>query len=425
MLRLRVKSALTASVALGALVAASAVSAQELRYMCYQDGSECDVTRALLDQFEADNPGITVVVDTVPYQAVLDNLPVQLAAGEGPDMARVTDLGGLNQYYLDMTPYVDASYWEANFGQTLNWLRSGPDDAGIYGMMTQLTITGPYVNATLYELAGMDMPGEGATWDDWAESSRAVAEALEIPFPMAMDRSGHRFAGPAMSNGAAYFDADGAPILVDDGFRDFAATFVGWHEDGTMPVDVWGGAGGGTYRDAFAEFSNGNLVFYMSGSWQIGRMENDIGDGFDWMVVDNPCGVAGCTAMPGGAAMVAFAHTEHPEAVSMVIDFLAQQDSYSAMMAQTNQIPAHLGVASAGVDFTAGDDAAAALSTFSAQVPNLLGPAFALQGYRFNRAVYNATVTRLTQAIVGELSLDDALVRIDQDIADALATAAQ
>lgn len=425
MLRFGMKRALTATVALGALMAAGGAAAQELRYMCYQDGTECDVTRALLDQFEAENPDITVVVDVVPYQAILDNLPVQLAAGEGPDMARVTDLGGLNQYYLDMTPYVDAAYWEENFGATLDWLRGGPDDAGIYGMMTQLTITGPYVNATLYELAGMDMPGDGATWDDWAESTRAVAEALDVPFPMAMDRSGHRFAGPAMSNGAAYFDEAGDPILVDDGFRDFAATFVGWHQDGTMPVDVWGGAGGGTYRDAFAEFANGNLVLYMSGSWQIGRMGSDIGDGFDWVVVDNPCGVAGCTAMPGGAAMVAFAHTEHPEAVASVIDFLAQHDSYSTMMAQTNQIPAHIGVASAGVDFTAGEDAAAALSVFSDQVPNLLPPAFALQGYRFNRAVYNATVSRLTQAIVGELSLDDALMRIDQDIADALATAEQ
>jgi hypothetical protein len=43
----------------------------------------------------------------VPYQAILENLPVQLAAGTGPDIAKVTDLGGLNEYYLDLTPYVD------------------------------------------------------------------------------------------------------------------------------------------------------------------------------------------------------------------------------------------------------------------------------------------------------------------------------
>jgi len=32
---------------------------------------------------------------------MIEQLPVQLAAGEGPDIARVTDLGGLNKFYLD------------------------------------------------------------------------------------------------------------------------------------------------------------------------------------------------------------------------------------------------------------------------------------------------------------------------------------
>ena len=42
----------------------------------------------------------------------------------GPDLARVTDLGGLSQYYLDLKPYLaDPGYWEENFGPFLNWLR--------------------------------------------------------------------------------------------------------------------------------------------------------------------------------------------------------------------------------------------------------------------------------------------------------------
>ncbi|MEO0607633.1 MAG: error-prone DNA polymerase, partial [Pseudomonadota bacterium] len=44
----------------------------------------------------------------------------------------------------------------------------------------------------LFEQAGVELPGEGATWDDWATASKAVAEATDTPFPMAIDRSGHR-----------------------------------------------------------------------------------------------------------------------------------------------------------------------------------------------------------------------------------------
>ena len=115
--------------------------AVELRMTWYDDGNEGEVIRDLLDRFEADNPNIKVVIDTVPYSSILDTLPIQLAAGEGPDMARVTDLGGLAQYYLDMTPYLsDPAYWEENFGSTLPWLRVTGDESAINGFSTQLTI---------------------------------------------------------------------------------------------------------------------------------------------------------------------------------------------------------------------------------------------------------------------------------------------
>ena len=110
----------------------------ELRMTWYTDGNEDVVMRDLLDRFEADNPDIRVVMDTVAYQQILENLPIQLAAGEGPDIARVTDLGGLAEFYLDMSPHLsDAAYWEENFGPFLAWLRQSGDTASINGFMTQ------------------------------------------------------------------------------------------------------------------------------------------------------------------------------------------------------------------------------------------------------------------------------------------------
>jgi len=414
---------LTTALAAGFGVVAGAAAAQEVRFMCYSDGNECEVYEDVLNRFEADNPGIDVVVDVVPYQAILENLPVQLAAGNAPDIAKVTDLGGLNEYYLDLAPYVDRDYWETSFGDTLGWYRAGPDDDGIYGMHSQLTITGAFANATLFEQAGVEMPGEGATWDDWAAASRAVAEATDASFPMAIDRSGHRVAGPAVSYGAQLFDDAGNGRLVDAGFTAFAQQFVDWHEDGTMARDVWAGQGGSTYRDAAQEFINGDLVFYYSGSWQVNRMDEQVGDFFDWRVVGSPCGPAGpCSGMPGGAGIVGFEQTEHPEAVAAVIDYLAQQDVYAEVTARTRNLPAHLGVASAGVEFEGASDAAqAALNAFASDLPNVSPIAFAYQGYAGNRAMFGITVERLSQAIVGELSVEDAMTRMASDLESALA----
>ena len=47
------------------------------------------------------------------------------------DIARVTDLGGLNKFYLDLTPHLSPARqkaWADNFASTLPWFRSGPAD---------------------------------------------------------------------------------------------------------------------------------------------------------------------------------------------------------------------------------------------------------------------------------------------------------
>ncbi|MCB0116780.1 MAG: extracellular solute-binding protein, partial [Caldilineaceae bacterium] len=172
----------------------------ELRMTWYDDGNEGSVIRELLDRFEADNPDIKVIIDTVPYSSgILETLPIQLEAGEGPDMARVTQLGIVSQYMLDLRPYLsDAAYWEQNFGPFLKWMQSSPDGNAIPGFMTQLTVTGPFINRTLFDQAGVAVPSNSSdqvTWQEWADAARAVAEATGT-FAMAMDRSGHRLAGP-------------------------------------------------------------------------------------------------------------------------------------------------------------------------------------------------------------------------------------
>jgi alpha-1,4-digalacturonate transport system substrate-binding protein len=243
---------------------------------------------------------------------------------------------------------------------------------------------------------------------------------------MALDRSGHRLAGPAISMGAKLFDAEGNPAVVDDGFRQMVEMFVGWHEDGTMAQDVWAGQGGAAYQDAAQEFINANLVYYYSGSWQVGRFEEAIGDAFDWQAVGVPCGPGGCTGMPGGAGLVGFKDTAEPEAVAEVIDFFASEEVHAELIARTKNVPAHKGLAEKGLDYPdTAPQAAAALQTFARQVPKISPIAYKLQGYALNRAIFNTIAQRVTQAIVGEMTVDEALTRIGADVDEAVAQSRQ
>jgi alpha-1,4-digalacturonate transport system substrate-binding protein len=398
-----------------------AAQAGDIRVMCYQDGIECEVTSAIAKRFEAQNPGTKVIIDTVPYKTIVEQLPVQLAAGQGPDIARVTDLGGLSKYYLDVRPHLkNAAYMEANFGSTLPWLRPTAADKGIYGFMSQLTMTGPYVNKTLFEQAKVAIPGAKATWDEWVEAARKVSKATQTPAALAWDRSGHRFAGPAISYGAKIFDAKGE-LVLDDGYKSAVSKFVAWHKDGAMLKEVWGGSGGSTYADSIGEFKNGRVAMVLSGSWQINRLQKDIGNAFDWTAVPNPCGPAACTGIPGGAAWVALKTSKSPKEVGAFLEFMAQEANYSEFTSKTENIPAHSGLAKKGVNYaTATPAARAALGVFSSGVANLSPVAFQFQGYKFNRAIMLPTVARVTQAIVGEMSVDEAFTKIGADMTDAV-----
>jgi len=398
-----------------------AAQAGDIRVMCYQDGIECEVTAAIAKRFEAQNPGTKVIIDTVPYKTIVEQLPVQLAAGQGPDIARVTDLGGLSKYYLDVRPHLkNAAYMEANFGSTLPWLRPTAADKGIYGFMSQLTMTGPYINKTLFEQAKVAIPGPKATWDEWVEAARKVSKATQTPAALAWDRSGHRFAGPAISYGAKIFDAKG-DLVLDDGYKAAVSKFVAWHKDGAMLKEVWGGSGGSTYADSIGEFKNGRVAMVLSGSWQINRLQKDIGNAFDWTAVPNPCGPAACTGIPGGAAWVALKTSKSPKEVGAFLEFMAQEANYSEFTSKTENIPAHSGLAKKGVNYaTATPAARAALGVFSSGVANLSPVAFQFQGYKFNRAIMLPTVARVTQAIVGEMSVDEAFTKIGADMTDAV-----
>lgn len=409
-----------------ALAAASHVQAGEIRVMCYQDGVECDVTAEQAKRFEAANPGTKVVIDVVPYKTIVEQLPVQLAAGQGPDIARVTDLGGLSKYYLDISKDIkNVKYWEANFGATLPWLRPSSADKGIYGFMSQLTMTGPYVNKTLFEQAKVAVPGPKATWDEWVTATSKVAKATELKAGMAWDRSGHRFAGPAISYGAKILDAQGN-LTVDAGYKNTIVKFVGWHKDGAMLKDVWGGSGGSTYADSVGEFVNGRVAMVLSGSWQINRLQKDVGTKFDWIAVPNPCGPAACSGIPGGAAWVALKTSKSPKEVAAFMDFISSEANYGEFTAKTKNIPAHQGLAKKGVPYS---DAApaqqAALGVFSRGVGNLASEAFVFQGYKYNRAIMLPTVVRVTQAIVGEMSTDEAINKLNVDMVDAVKQASK
>ena len=138
------------------------------------------------------------------------------------------------------------------------------------------------------------------------------------------------------------------------------------------------------------------------------------------------CGTAACSGMPGGAAWVPLKVGKAHKEAAEFLDFLASEPAYEAFTSRTNNIPAHAGLVAKGVSYPSADQVSSdALKAISTTAPTVAPAAYRLQGYKYNRAIMLPTVTRVTQAIVGELSVDEAIARIESDMKDALHQAQQ
>ncbi|MBM3134227.1 MAG: extracellular solute-binding protein [Chloroflexi bacterium] len=396
----------------------------ELRMMWYNDGNEGEVMRSLLDKFEAANPGIKIKMDTVAYADLNKVLQPQVESGTPPDLARITDLARFQGYFLDLRPNLsNAAAWEANWSPAfLGALRKGDDKTGLYGFPTQFTVSGPFINRTLFAQAGVPVPSdtkEKVTWQEWVDAAKKVAAATKTPYAVAIDRSGHRLWGPSLSMCAHYVDGlTETKFTIDSpGFRNAANMLIGWHKDKITPLDIWAGGGGG-YAAGNTFFVNGQLVFYFSGNWQVGQFDKLIGNKFEWDVVPNPYGDCGSTGMPGGAALVTFKATKYPKEVAKLVDYLTQDDVLAEFSAKSLFLPGALSLSKKGIQYPSSNKQ---MNTFLKEVGKLAPEAYYLQFNALGQTLNPEMRDRLSQVITGELTLDEAIKRIQQKMDDAAA----
>ena len=156
------KKILFAILSLMALASLSAAQASvSLRFLCFQDGNECDVYADLLARFSEMNPDISVSVDVVAEAEIHDRLSAEVAAGAAPDMARISDLDALSGHYLDLRPLLrDAAAFEASYpAPYFAALRGWEAGEGLHGYPDALDMVAPFVNVSLFEGAGVALPG--------------------------------------------------------------------------------------------------------------------------------------------------------------------------------------------------------------------------------------------------------------------------
>lgn len=408
------KKTLFTILSLIALASVAGLSAAQepvaLRFLCFQDRNECDVYADLLARFTLENPAITVDVDVTAEEEAYERELAANAAGEPYDIARKNGswwLGG----YVNLRPLLGETLTSTFRSVYFELMRGSREDTGIYAFPDALDMVAPFVNTSLFEAAGVAVPGEGANWDEWLAALDQVVAATDAAFVLSVDNKDHRLVGPAMSLGAQYFDAEGKLTLPDaDGLRDFLEILHALMEAGVTPADTLLGTG-----KSQEYFVRGETVMYICGSWKAEEVAAQVGDDFDWAIVPNPSGPGGATGVALATWLVADIATDHPAAVATVYEYLLEADISAEFAARTLTIPAREDLATAGIDYqTENETVAAALNAFAREVPNLQDQAIALDISGYAHFYYEDSNALLRAFFAGELSMEDALSRLQE-----------
>ncbi|MFB5760767.1 ABC transporter substrate-binding protein [Paenibacillus medicaginis] len=151
----------------------------ELRVMWWGDQARADRTNEALKLFMEKNPDIQVVGEFAPNSGYFDKLNTQLASGTAPD---VFFLGGNVVDYakkgvlLDLGPYVGKELDLKDMDKAM--VEYGTFDGKLQHISAGANARGIIINTSMFEKAGIPVPQDGWTWDDYAAVSKQISDKL-------------------------------------------------------------------------------------------------------------------------------------------------------------------------------------------------------------------------------------------------------
>lgn len=289
-------------------------------------GREAEVVTALIREFEAENPGVRVDVQNIPWTAAHEKLLTAFAADGLPDICQLgntwipefAELGSLTP----LQPYVEASA----VVQPQDYFQGIWDTNLIHGELvgvpwyvdTRLL----YYRKDMLLKAGFDHPPR--TWGEW-ETMMAAVKKLQGPdrysVLMPINEFEQQLSFALQQPDPLLRDHDTRGNFRSPGFRRTLAFYENMFAQGWAPrmsetqiSNVWD------------EFFRGFNVFYVSGPWNIREFKKLQPPGLEgeWGTAALPGPDGPGAGIAGGTSLVIFRSSQHKQAAWKLIEFLSR-----------------------------------------------------------------------------------------------------
>jgi multiple sugar transport system substrate-binding protein len=339
----RVPWALVAGALLLASVSCSPASSP-VRLRFWAMGREGEVVGDLVRDFERENPGIRVEVQQIPWSAAHEKLLTAFVGGSTPDLSQLGNswiaefaalraISPLDGRIAASTVVRESSYfagiWDTNV------------IAGIpYGIPWYVDTRVLFYRSDLLARAGYrEMPTD---WKGWRAAMEAVRRS-QGPGHYAIFLPTNEWPQPMILGLQA-----GARLLTDDGTRaDFESPefrrafrfYLGLFRDGLAPP-----VANTQIANMYQEFARGTFSMVITGPWNLGEFRRRLPEALqdDWATAPLPGPDGPGLSMAGGASLVVFRASRHPEAAWRLAEFLSRPEQQLRFFRETGDLPARL-----------------------------------------------------------------------------------
>ncbi len=239
--------------------------------MCGGEIREAD--QKVIAQFEADNPGVTVNAEAVPWGTCQDKSLTLAAAGDPPGLAYMGSRTLKQMADNDLILPVDIPADQQAVYQP-GVLATVSNGGKFWGFPHAFSTKGLYMNCDLIEAAGQtcDAP---ATWDDLYNLAKAVVDNTDAAgiglAAKDFDNTQHQFLNYLYSNGGRVLDQDTGEVLLNSPETVETLKFYGkLAEVSQEGPTAW-------ERDQLKElFNDGQIAMYINGPWGRGQHKESI-----------------------------------------------------------------------------------------------------------------------------------------------------
>ena len=392
------KLGLLASLAVGALVAATPAFAQVTLKVWSIDGVDRPgIADTFAKEFDEANEDIIVEYRGIPFDELVNETLRAFATGNAPDIVSFDNpdfaLFSSRGAMLDITDRVaksdiigKAEYFEGPLN-SVSW------DGKLFGVPKYTDTIGIFYNKDLFAKAGITEPP--ATWAEVAEDAAKLTDAANNVY-------GITFSARAGEEGTFQF----LPVIqMSGGNADKVNT------DGAAQVlDIWKSLIDNGYAsrdvlslgqwDSTGVFNSGNAAMAISGPWEIDRMVEDAK--FDWGVALLPTIEAGGqrSSALGGFNWGIMANTAHPDEAFRLLEYYVSQED--RIFPEFGNLPARGDIALPVTGVAKKDDA---LKVFQEQLQFAQPRGPHPEWQKISKAIYDAE----QQALTGQMSSTDAL----------------